>query len=267
MRSNPLAVAVLITCHNRALKTCNCLQALFTQKLDSNVLLKVFLVDDASSDGTSQQVSQKFPQVHMIQGDGHLYWCGGMRLAWSVAAKSDPDFYLLLNDDTHLLPNALESLLAWVPSPLTKAIAVGAISDPETGKKTYGVVAQGRETPPYGVHTFNGNCVLIPRCVYQDLGSFHSTYTHSMGDHDYGYAAARKSIPIFETKDFIGTCPRDHTEKTWRDRSLSIPTRLRLLNSAKGLPYREWLVFCRRNYGLFWPIKFLGPTIRIFLGI
>ena len=264
MNSAPLSVAVLMTCHNRVLKTCNCLQAIFTQKLDSNVLLKVFLVDDASSDGTSQQVRHKFPQVHMIQGSGNLYWCGGMRLAWSVAAKSDPDFYLLLNDDTHLLPNALESLLAWVPSSLTKAIAVGAISDPETGKKTYGVVAEGRETPPYGVHTFNGNCVLIPRCVYQDLGSFHSTYTHGMGDHDYGYAAGRKGIPILETKHFIGTCPLDHTEKTWRDRSLSVSTRLRLLNSPKGLPFRDSFVFAKgitESVGL---TSFLGQRFESF---
>jgi GT2 family glycosyltransferase len=267
MNSAPLSVAVLMTCYNRVLKSCNCLQALFTQELDSNILLKVFLVDDASSDGTSQQVRHKFPQVHLIQGSGNLYWCGGMRLAWGVAAKSDPDFYLLLNDDTYLLPNALPSLLALAPSPLTKAIAVGAISDPETGKKSYGVVSRAKATSPARINTFNGNCVLIPRCVYQDLGSFHSAYTHSMGDHDYGYAAARKGIPIFETKSFIGTCPRDHTEKTWRDRSLSVSNRFRLINSAKGLPYREWLVFCRRNYGLFWPIKFLGPTIRILLGI
>jgi GT2 family glycosyltransferase len=267
MRTKPHAVAVLITCYNRALKTCNCLQALFTQELDSNILLKVFLVDDASSDGTSQQVQHKFPQVHLIQGSGNLYWCGGMRLAWSVAAKSDPDFYLLLNDDTHLLPNALPSLLSLVPSPLTKAIAVGAISDPETGKKSYGVVSRAKATSPARINTFNGNCVLIPRSVYQDLGSFHSAYTHGMGDHDYGYAAARKGIPIFETKHFIGRCPLDHTEKTWRDRSLSVSTRLRLLNSPKGLPFREWFIFCKRNYGVSWPIKFLGPTIRIFLGI
>jgi GT2 family glycosyltransferase len=190
-----------------------------------------------------------------------------MRLAWSVAAKSDPDFYLLLNDDTHLLPNALPSLLSLVPSPLTKAIAVGAISDPETGKKSYGVVSRAKATSPARINTFNGNCVLIPRSVYQDLGSLHSTYTHGMGDHDYGYAAARKGIPIFETKHFIGRCPLDHAEKTWRDRSLSVSTRLRLLNSPKGLPFREWFVFCKRNYGACWPIKFLGPTIRIFLGI
>ena len=267
MNSAPLSVAVLMTCHNRALKTCNCLQALFTQKFDSNVLLKVFLVDDASIDGTSQQVRHKFPQVHLIQGSGNLYWCGGMRLAWSVAAKSDPDFYLLLNDDTYLLPNALPSLLAFVPSPLTKAIAVGAISDPETGKKSYGLVPIGRTTPSHGISTFNGNCVLISRAVYQDLGSLHPAYTHAMGDTDYGYAAARKGIPIFETKHFIGACPLDHNRKTWRDRSLSVSNRLRLLKSPKGLPFREWFVFCKRNYGIRWPIKFLGPTIRIFLGI
>ena len=264
MRTNSLAVAVLMTCHNRVLKTCNCLQALFTQKLDSNVFLKVFLVDDASSDGTSQQVQHKFPQVHIIEGSGNLYWCGGMRLAWSVAAKSDPDFYLLLNDDTNLLPNALESLLALVPSPSTKAIAVGALSDPETGKKSYGVVSRRRATSPARINTFNGNCVLIPRSVYKDLESFHSAYTHGMGDHDYGYAAGRKGIPIFETKRFIGTCPLDHTEKTWRDRSLSVSTRLRLLNSPKGLPFESGLFFARGIMGSVGRSSFLGQLFESF---
>ena len=267
MNSAPLSLAVLMTCHNSVFKTCNCLQAIFTQKLETNVFLKVFLVDDASSDGTSQQVRHNFPQVHIIHGSGNLYWCGGMRLAWSVAAKSDPDFYLLLNDDTHLLPNALESLLGLVPSPSTKAIAVGAISDPETGKKTYGVVAEGRSTPPYGVHTFNGNCVLIPRSVYQDLGSFHSAYTHAMGDFDYGYLATRSSIPILETSDFVGECSPNDESKSWRNNALSRSDRFRYLSGPKGLPFREWFIFCRRNYGLRWPIKFVGPTIRIFLGI
>jgi GT2 family glycosyltransferase len=263
----PLRIACLLCCHNRKSLTLACLESIYSQLNPCGADVEIFLLDDGSTDGTSSAVRERYPLVKLFSGSGDLFWCGGMRLAWSVAAKSDPDFYLLLNDDTYLLPNALPSLLALVPSPLTKAIAVGAISDPETGKKTYGVVSNGRAAPPYGVHTFNGNCVLIPRCVYQDLGSFHSAYTHSMGDHDYGYAAVRRGIPIFETKHFIGTCPRDHTEKTWRDRSLSVSDRLRLLNSPKGLPYREWLVFCRRNYGLFWPIKFLGPTIRILLGI
>jgi len=264
MRTNSLAVAVLMTCHNRVLKTCNCLQALFTQKLDSNVFLKVFLVDDASSDCTSQQVQHKFPQVHIIEGGGNLFWCGGMRLAWSHAAKSDPDFYLLLNDDTLLLPNALPFLLALVPSPSTKAIAVGAISEPETGKKSYGVVSRGRATSPGRINTFNGNCVLIPRSVYQDLGSFHSAYTHGMGDHDYGYAAGRKGIPIFETKHFIGTCLLDHTEKTWRDRSLLVSTRLRLLNSPKGLPFREPFVFAKGIMGYAGRSSFLGQRFESF---
>jgi len=104
-------IAVLITCHNRKPKTLACLTALFNQTPPSSATTDVYLVDDGSTDGTAEEVHQAYPQVKILQGDGSLFWNGGMRKAFSEALKYDYDYYLWLNDDTILYPEAIASLL------------------------------------------------------------------------------------------------------------------------------------------------------------
>ena len=102
------SIAVLLTCHNRKDITTSCLQRLFVLKPD----VDVFCVDDSSIDGTPEAIAQKFPQVHLIHGDGSLFWCRGMNLAWAKAKENaDYDYYLWLNDDLFLYDNAFDEIL------------------------------------------------------------------------------------------------------------------------------------------------------------
>jgi GT2 family glycosyltransferase len=267
-----MRIAVLLTCFNRREKTLQCLRGLAAQDLPQGTETETILVDDGSKDGTSQAVLAEFPTTRVLTGDGSLYWCGGMRKAWREAAATDPDFYLLLNDDTLLLPGALRTLVEIVGLPASRIIAVAAIRDPETGKATYGgirrksglVAASGQ---PEICDTFNANAVLVPRAVYQDLGIFHEAYTHGMGDFDYGYAATRTGIRVVQSAGFLGECERNALTGSWRDRSLSRTKRWKQLHSPKGLPFREWMEFNRRNAGWRWPIRTITPSIRVLLGL
>mgnify|MGYP003386677852 CR=1 FL=1 len=101
-----ISLAVLMTCHNRVENTMACLQSLKDQE-PYDASTAILLVDDGSTDGTSSEVARMYPDVTIIQGDGSLYWCGGMRVAFAQAILKDYDFYLWLNDDTHLEKNAL----------------------------------------------------------------------------------------------------------------------------------------------------------------
>ena len=86
-------VAVLMACHNRRAKTLSCLQRLFAQALPPSVRLRVYFVDDGSTDGTAEAVEVAFPEVTIIPADGTLFWCEGTRLAWRRASQADPEFY------------------------------------------------------------------------------------------------------------------------------------------------------------------------------
>lgn len=265
-----LRVAAVLTCHNRREKTVACLRALADQKLPGGVRIDVFLMDDGSSDGTSEAVRDVWPGVHLLHGDGSLFWCGGMRAAWREAQMADPDFYLLLNDDTHLFPSAVAELMEISPSPGSANVAVGAVGDPVTGKWTYGGLGKTREwsgedAEPVECRTMNANCVLVPRLVCRETGIFYHAYTHAMGDIDYGFAARRNGFRLFETPCFVGTCSDNPVEGTWRDATLPRAMRLRKLLGPKGLPLSEWFHYTRRNSGIRWPLYFLSPYLRVAL--
>ena len=106
-----IQIAVLITCYNRRVKTLQCLKLLVEQKNDSNYSLTVFIVDGGSSDGTPEAIQKAFPKVKIKVEEG-LYWAGGMREAWKMAADGgDYDYYLLLNDDTDIYDTCIDKLI------------------------------------------------------------------------------------------------------------------------------------------------------------
>ncbi len=266
-------VYALLTCHNRREGTLECLRLLLAQELPDGWAMRIVLVDDSSTDGTGAAVEAAYPEVEVLTGDGNLFWCGGMRKAWGYAATRNPEFYLLVNDDTMLCKGALLELLNLVNDPACAMIAVGAVRDPNTGAATYGgrIGKNGRDLlAPTGRNqdcaTFNANLALVPRAVYERLGMLHGAYTHGMADFDYGFMARRQGIGIRQTPGFVATASRNPVSGTWRDRSLTRLDRIRRLHHPKAHPLREMIEYHRRNSGLLWPWRCLTPYLRILLG-
>lgn len=243
----------------------------FSAFSSNRYVMNLFLVDDGSTDGTTAAVHETWPEATVIKGSGNLYWCGGMRAAWTVAATTDPEFFLLLNDDTLLFPNVLCDLLALAPTPYSRCIAVGAICDPVSGEWTYGGGDCDRPFDPQSgsprvCRSLNANCALIPRAIFREIGMFDEVYTHSMGDHAYGMTASRHGIAILETGRFVGECSRNNDEGTWRDTSLPRAQRWDRILSPKGLPPKEWLAYCRISHGWKWPVPFVSPYLKVLVG-
>lgn len=241
---NEKQIAVLITCHNRCSTTLACLCSLHQQ----NAIFDIFLVDDGSSDGTSVAVKTNYPEVNILEGDGYLYWAGGMRLAFAEAMKHGYDYYLWLNDDTLLEPQALEILLK-IHHYLTKcghqnSIVVGSTQDPITGQPTYGGAVQSKRwytkkfefVNPGQIlqecDTMFGNCVLIPQSVATQVGNIDGAFIHSMGDLDYGLRAKKLGCSIWVAPGFVGTCARNSITGSWVDTRLSLDKRLKKVLGA-----------------------------------
>src|SRR5688572_10790388 len=169
-------IAVVLTCFNRRAKTVQCLEHLFKQAgIEKQFTLNTYLVDDGSTDGTSEEVSKRFPSVNIIKGNGELYWNGGMHLAWKTAVeKKRHDFYLWLNDDTFIFPDAIQEMLACYAL-AGEAIICGSTSTEKTKEFSYGGRTMDEKVLiPNGqlqeCHIMNGNFVLISDAITKIVG-------------------------------------------------------------------------------------------------
>lgn len=244
-------IAVLMTCHNRRATTVCCLQHLLPQLGSED---RVFLVDDGSTDGTGEEIVRLFDCsiVRLIQGGGNLYWAKGMALAWREALKHEDDtcssastfnfdFFLWLNDDTVLSPDAISTLLrSHADNP--NAVINGTLVD-NAGESVYGLNVRN-----VGLA---GNCVLVPRTVYDTVGIICDQYAHAWADRDYGMQVEKTGFKLVSA-GVVG-CAEWH-ELRPSLKGLTLKERLSLLTDPKGWNVHDlWLLRCR-NWNVFYAL-------------
>lgn len=228
-----MKIAVLIASHNRKETTIGCLSRLLPQLGEDD---RVYLVDDGSTDGTAVAVAGlKDNRINVINGDGRLYWAKSMRKAWgaAVAERQDWDGFLWLNDDTELKPDAIVKLLAVNDG---EKIVVGELKN-ASGEIVYGLREGG---------LFTGNCVLVPRKVYERLGLICGDYSHAWADSDYAMKAKRAGVEVVSAV-VVGKAEWHPNRPSLR--GLPLRQRLRLLRDPKGWDLHDLWLYRRRNWG------------------
>jgi GT2 family glycosyltransferase len=265
--SPAVRIAVTIACFNRRETTLRCLRSLLPQQTD-NVTLVVYLVDDASPDGTGAAVREAFPQVHILTGTGGLFWGGGMHMAMSEAIKHPFDFVLWLNDDVTLRADAMTELLAahgrarieYGPTP---SIIVGAVTDPASGRVSYAGFDRRNWYHPAQVKpvlprageltacdSMNGNCVMVPAAVVDAIGIIDGQLLHRYGDIDYGYRARRAGTRVLIAPEPIGTCSPNPPVTRNNLAGKSLFQRWKILTAPLGTPLKPMFRFMWRHGGM-----------------
>lgn len=273
-------LAVLLTCHNRKNKTVACLQSLYSANIPSNLDMDIYLTDDGSTDGTSETISEMFPNIKVVKGDGSLFWAGGMRLAWETAMdKKSYDAYLLLNDDVVLNHNFMQTLLATDEFSSSKTgkrgIYSGATIDSSSNEVTYGgyrvnnyqfvvrlkmIIPNGQ---PQMCDITNANVLWISKEVVNKIGIFDNKFTHGIADYDYSLNATRNKMPVLIAPEVCGICSDDHGNN-WRNNQYSLNERIAYLKSPKGLAYSEYLYYIKKHFPIFLPYSFIMLWLKTF---
>ena len=112
--NKPLAAKVphlcaVVIAYNQWEQTLACLQALSGVTYPARTVL---LVDNGSTDGTTEAVAQAFPQVCVLRLDENRGYAGGANIGLAHALADGADYVLLLNNDVWVPPDAPEALVA-----------------------------------------------------------------------------------------------------------------------------------------------------------
>jgi len=107
--SHSVKIAVVVPVRNRKEITLHCLKQLQDLKKDGFVL-DLIVIDDGSTDGTPEAVTQEFPDAILLRGDGNLWWAEGVNTGYRYALENGYDFVYTINDDIEFKPDALQVL-------------------------------------------------------------------------------------------------------------------------------------------------------------
>ncbi len=136
----PLDLAVIIVTWNVRELALNAIRTLNTDLDQSGLNAEIWVVDNASSDGTAEAIRTKFPKVQLIASTENLGFAGGNNLALRTLGfcddptpnPSSPCAVFLLNPDTLTHPGAIRALYATLTDKPDAGV-VGARLDYEDG--------------------------------------------------------------------------------------------------------------------------------------
>lgn len=291
-------IVIVLTCFNRKIFTKNCIEKLGIKNDSYEVLFVV--TDDSSTDGTKEMLQElkEDYNILVIDGTGSLFWNGGMYKGLSlvlntmeknsekssVSVKLDEindsmvqfikcaDYVMLVNDDVDFETSAVSEMLHISDK---ENVVVGTVKS-KNGNVSYGGVHFLSKhfvkylimdiSDNYKCDTFNANAVLIPAKIVKKVGNIDKTYSHSLGDFDYGLRISKSGYNILKTNFYVGSCEDNDSKGTWRDVSLPVMERLKKKESKKGLPFKDWWHFVYRHFGLIPAIYHsITPYVRILL--
>jgi GT2 family glycosyltransferase len=208
--SNDAYIFIVIPVHNRRALTRGCLESLRKQTVKN---FKVIVVDDGSTDGTSDMIRGEFPEITLLHGDGHLWWTRATNLAVKYALEHGAKFIMTLNNDTRALEDYVEKMIFWVerrPRSLLGALALDATS----GRAIFGgeIINWGTGGSKFlldtlepsewkGLHEvthFPGRGLLIPAEVFSQIGLFDEKhFPHYAADYDFTHRARKAGFRVF----------------------------------------------------------------------
>ncbi len=220
-------IALVIPVYNRRETTLQGLRSL--SRIDTTGLsVRIFVVDDGSTDGTADAVRRDFPEVTLIHGGGNLHYAGGTNRGVETAMEWDPDFVVMMNDDSvfheqflqRLVRTATENPRSIVGALLLlwdrphKVFQVGQVWKTWEGGWIIpdDLTAFNVPQEPFRVECIVGNCVIVPADAIRQCGLMdEKRFPHGWGDAQYFMRLRKAGWNLFvDPKAFVWCEPNTY---------------------------------------------------------
>jgi len=212
-------IAILIPVHNGLELTRKCLKDLYETLQTSSLHLYNYIpvvIDDGSTDSTTQWIQNNFKDCTVLSGDGNLWWSGAVNLGAKHAIEVlQVDFILLWNNDIKTHPDYFPVLSSFISKMDSISIvgsviyadpdfqniwSAGGIFNPYTGNKFMIKHISSdniNENQVLEVDWLTGMGTLIPKKVIDRIGYWDAKrFPQYYGDSDFTYRAKLNGIKI-----------------------------------------------------------------------
>ncbi len=263
------SVFVIIPVHNRKDLTLGCLANLKACGVLASA--SVVIVDDGSTDGTSDAIRANYPGTTILRGDGHLWWTGAIVLGMKHAYEAGAQFIVWLNDDCRIEPGALAGLVEFCANDPNTIVGSQGVESSRPSVIAFGgkrrtwkgyrfIRVPSGEVQPCDV--LSGNLVCIPRQVVARVGYPDPVSTpHYGGDALYLVRARKAGFQLMVDARFCATNNSEEPRLYPSDWLLAPGPPWRLLQlvftAESGLSWRVWLQLNWESYGV-WGLVMFG---------
>ena len=236
-----------------------CIKSILEKKWKINY--QIWLVDNASNDGSLEYLKENFPKVNFIKSNNNLGFAGGHNLALKKIKNSR--YIAILNSDTEVTGEVLDGMVKFLDEnekigvASCKVLGFDRALQPNGGDLPLGFALinwlfnldfpnfpnfhrneQSYYEREHEVGWVSGNFMVINRKVIESIGLFDDKYFMYFEDADFCFRAKKKGFsvwinPKYSIKHLSGGSLDDPKFRQWS-------------GEYKGLIY-----FYKKNFGIF----------------
>lgn len=204
-------VYILLPVHNRRAITEKIIDCLVAQSYSNFHLI---LIDDGSTDGTSEMVKAKIGDLTILKGVGDWWWAGSLQqgINWlKQNGVDDSEIVLFINDDVTFAPDFLQKgvhlldQFAGLLLPQTLNDKTGHIE--ETGVEAdLKKLSFKTATTPELINCLPTRGLFVRMTVLKKIGDFYPKFLpHYLSDYEFTIRAHRLGIPLTTSPKLVIT--------------------------------------------------------------